>query len=80
MPFLFKNSHCLPLLLFSILSPCFNFRDLHSVRSARDWLWSAFVYTAMVNYPTEANFMMPLPAYPVQEVHTTNIDTGGAYI
>ncbi|CAH2051099.1 unnamed protein product, partial [Thlaspi arvense] len=27
---------------------------------------AAFVYTAMVNYPTEANFMMPLPAYPVK--------------
>ncbi|KAL2502509.1 alpha/beta-hydrolase superfamily protein [Forsythia ovata] len=27
-----------------------------------------FVYTAMVNYPTEANFMMPLPAYPVEKM------------
>ncbi|OIT40288.1 putative serine protease eda2 [Nicotiana attenuata] len=43
-------------------------KGLHSVYSARDWLWEAFVYTAMVNYPTEANFMMPLPAYPVQEM------------
>ncbi|KAK9274492.1 hypothetical protein L1049_021741 [Liquidambar formosana] len=42
--------------------------DLHSIYSARDWLWTAFVYTAMVNYPTQANFMMPLPAYPVQEM------------
>uniref|UniRef100_A0A6N2M2P0 Serine carboxypeptidase S28 family protein n=1 Tax=Salix viminalis TaxID=40686 RepID=A0A6N2M2P0_SALVM len=41
-------------------------QDLHSIDSVWDWLWSAFVYTAMVNYPTEANFMMPLPAYPVQ--------------
>ncbi|KAJ6355236.1 hypothetical protein OIU76_026960 [Salix suchowensis] len=41
-------------------------QDLHSLDSVWDWLWSAFVYTAMVNYPTEANFMMPLPAYPVQ--------------
>ncbi|XP_019258787.1 PREDICTED: lysosomal Pro-X carboxypeptidase isoform X2 [Nicotiana attenuata] len=45
-------------------------KGLHSVYSARDWLWEAFVYTAMVNYPTEANFMMPLPAYPVQEACT----------
>lgn len=29
---------------------------------------SAFIYTAMVNYPMEANFMKPLPAYPVQKV------------
>lgn len=45
-----------------------NYRNLHSVSSVRDWLWSAFVYTTMVDYPTEANFMRPLPAYPVQEV------------
>lgn len=43
-------------------------KNLHSIYSARDWLWSAFVYTAMVNYPTEANFMKPLPGYPVQEM------------
>ncbi|KAK6944380.1 Peptidase S28 [Dillenia turbinata] len=41
---------------------------LQSADSARDWLWTAFVYTPMVNYPTEANFMMPLPAYPVEEM------------
>lgn len=44
------------------------YRNLHSLDSVWDWLWSAFVYTAMVNYPTEANFMKPLPAYPVKEV------------
>ncbi|KAJ0030575.1 hypothetical protein Pint_14538 [Pistacia integerrima] len=43
-------------------------KDLHSADSALDWLWDAFVYTAMVNYPTEANFMKPLPAYPVQQM------------
>ncbi|KAK1288777.1 putative serine protease EDA2 [Acorus calamus] len=43
-------------------------KDLHSVYSARDWLWTAFVYTAMVDYPTRANFMAPLPAYPVKEM------------
>ncbi|PSS21024.1 Lysosomal Pro-X carboxypeptidase [Actinidia chinensis var. chinensis] len=41
-------------------------KNLQSVYSVRNWLWEAFVYTSMVNYPTEANFMMPLPAYPVQ--------------
>ncbi|KAL8488540.1 hypothetical protein ACS0TY_024717 [Phlomoides rotata] len=48
-----------------------NFRackQVHSTSSARDWLWEAFVYTAMVNYPTEANFMKHLPAYPVTEM------------
>ncbi|XWS72606.1 hypothetical protein CRYUN_Cryun02cG0054400 [Craigia yunnanensis] len=43
-------------------------KSLHSTASARDWLWTAFVYTAMVNYPTEANFLKPLPAYPVQRM------------
>ncbi|CAA3023100.1 lysosomal Pro-X carboxypeptidase [Olea europaea subsp. europaea] len=43
-------------------------KQVHSINSARDWLWEAFVYTAMVNYPTEANFLMPLPAYPVEEM------------
>ncbi|XP_050213153.1 uncharacterized protein LOC126664686 isoform X2 [Mercurialis annua] len=43
-------------------------KNIHSLDSVWDWLWSAFVYTAMVNYPTEANFMMPLPAYPVKEM------------
>ncbi|XP_011622147.1 lysosomal Pro-X carboxypeptidase isoform X2 [Amborella trichopoda] len=44
--------------------------DIKSVYSVRDWLWSAFVYTAMVNYPTPANFMRPLPAYPINEACT----------
>ncbi|XP_048227482.1 lysosomal Pro-X carboxypeptidase isoform X2 [Ricinus communis] len=43
-------------------------KDLHSLDSVWDWLWSAYVYSAMVNYPTEANFMKPLPAYPVKEM------------
>ncbi|ERN02854.1 lysosomal Pro-X carboxypeptidase isoform X1 [Amborella trichopoda] len=47
--------------------------DIKSVYSVRDWLWSAFVYTAMVNYPTPANFMRPLPAYPINEM-CRNID------
>ncbi|KAK6942267.1 Peptidase S28 [Dillenia turbinata] len=41
---------------------------LQSADSARDWLWIAFVYTAMVNYPIKANFMMPLPTYSVEEL------------
>ncbi|KAI3443989.1 hypothetical protein Pfo_000654 [Paulownia fortunei] len=43
-------------------------KEVRSIYSARDWLWEAFVYTAMMNYPTEANFMKPLPAYPVKEM------------
>ncbi|XP_027173639.1 lysosomal Pro-X carboxypeptidase [Coffea eugenioides] len=43
-------------------------KKLSSVDYARNWLWSAFTYTAMVNYPMEANFMKHLPAYPVEEM------------
>lgn len=43
-------------------------KGLHSQYSARDWLMGAFVYTAMVNYATAANFMAPLPGYPVEQM------------
>ncbi|XP_073002945.1 uncharacterized protein [Typha latifolia] len=46
-------------------------KPVSSVYSFRDWLWTAFVYTAMVDYPTQANFLMPLPAYPVKEMCKT---------
>ncbi|XP_047328270.1 lysosomal Pro-X carboxypeptidase [Impatiens glandulifera] len=41
---------------------------LQYIDSAANWLSEAFIYTAMVNYPTKANFMKPLPAYPVEEM------------
>ncbi|KAL8040791.1 hypothetical protein ABFX02_10G122200 [Erythranthe guttata] len=48
-----------------------NFRackEVRSIYSARDWLWEAFVYVAMTNYPTESNFIKPLPAHPVKQM------------
>ncbi|KAJ4810571.1 Serine carboxypeptidase S28 family protein [Rhynchospora pubera] len=41
---------------------------VQSVWSFRDWLWSSYTYTAMVDYPMPANFLMPLPAFPIQEM------------
>ncbi|KAL5199633.1 hypothetical protein ABZP36_020836 [Zizania latifolia] len=43
-------------------------KTVQSVYSFRSWLWTAFVYTAMVDYPTPANFLMNLPAYPIKEM------------
>ncbi|WOK98275.1 hypothetical protein Cni_G06985 [Canna indica] len=43
-------------------------KKVKSVYSVRNWLSAAFVYTAMVDYPIQASFMMPLPAYPVKEM------------
>lgn len=43
-------------------------KDLESINPVRSWLEEAFTYTAMTDYPTETNFLMPLPAYPVTEM------------
>ncbi|OMO99486.1 putative lysosomal pro-X carboxypeptidase [Corchorus olitorius] len=40
--------------------------SLHSTASTWDWLWTVFVYTSRVNYPTEAKYLKPLPVYPVE--------------
>ncbi|EOY08370.1 Alpha/beta-Hydrolases superfamily protein isoform 2 [Theobroma cacao] len=44
---------------------CKNYIDADALES---WLTTAFVYTAMTDYPTPSNFLNPLPAYPVKQM------------
>ncbi|KAL2481700.1 alpha/beta-Hydrolases superfamily protein [Abeliophyllum distichum] len=39
-----------------------------SLGSLGGWLETAYVYTAMTDYPTPSNFLNPLPAYPVKQM------------
>ncbi|KAJ4705326.1 lysosomal Pro-X carboxypeptidase [Melia azedarach] len=39
-----------------------------SVDGLEGWLFTAYVYTAMTDYPTPSNFLNPLPAYPIKQM------------
>ncbi|XP_019153541.1 PREDICTED: lysosomal Pro-X carboxypeptidase-like [Ipomoea nil] len=39
-----------------------------SADSLENWLYTAYAYTAMTDYPTAANFLNPLPPYPVKQM------------
>lgn len=43
-------------------------RQLNNTADLEDWISSAYSYLAMVNYPYSADFITPLPAFPVKEV------------
>ncbi|KAF9591422.1 hypothetical protein IFM89_004120 [Coptis chinensis] len=44
---------------------CKNYIDVNSLKG---WLNTAFVYTAMTDYPTPSNFLNHLPAHPVKQM------------
>uniref|UniRef100_A0A5B6ZVA8 Putative lysosomal Pro-X carboxypeptidase-like n=1 Tax=Davidia involucrata TaxID=16924 RepID=A0A5B6ZVA8_DAVIN len=44
---------------------CKNYIDTGSLES---WLETAYIYTAMTDYPTPSNFLNHLPAYPVKQM------------
>ncbi|XP_057806826.1 uncharacterized protein LOC131021584 [Salvia miltiorrhiza] len=53
----------------SFLSKTFRFcKELKSAGALSDWLYSAYSYLAMANYPYPADFLMPMPGNPIKEV------------
>ncbi|CAN1277489.1 Lysosomal Pro-X carboxypeptidase [Linum perenne] len=51
-----------------MLQSSFRFCKKEDVRYLSGWLGTAWVYTAMTDYPTASNFLAPMPAYPVREM------------
>lgn len=45
---------------------CKALRTREDIRTLTDWLEEVYGNLAMANYPYEANFIVPLPAYPVK--------------
>lgn len=59
---------------FSLCSPLKNKNDVFSFKG---WLQETWVNLAMVDYPYTANFLQPLPAWPIQAV-CKYLDLGSA--
>ncbi|XP_073990696.1 lysosomal Pro-X carboxypeptidase [Rhodnius prolixus] len=47
---------------------CTPIKTVEDLKTFKDWLSDLYGILAMVNYPYPANFLAPLPAYPVKEV------------
>ncbi|XP_056613248.1 lysosomal Pro-X carboxypeptidase isoform X1 [Triplophysa dalaica] len=59
---------------FGLCSPLKSLEDVYAFKA---WLQETWVNLAMVDYPYEANFLQPLPRWPVKEVCThLQFDTG----
>ncbi|CAI0430126.1 unnamed protein product [Linum tenue] len=50
------------------LRSSFHLCKKEDVDSLSGWLDTAWIYTAMTDYPTPSNFLQPMPAYPVREM------------
>ncbi|KAK9497275.1 hypothetical protein O3M35_004623 [Rhynocoris fuscipes] len=47
---------------------CKPLKTANDIKNLKDWLTDLYGNLAMINYPYEANFLAPLPAYPVKAV------------
>lgn len=45
---------------------CHPINGTEDIDDLKDWLGNVWTNLAMVNYPYSANFLAPLPAYPVK--------------
>lgn len=45
---------------------CSPLKDSSDVSSLTDWISEVYVDLAMINYPYPANFLTPLPGYPIK--------------
>uniref|UniRef100_A0A8C8U9J4 Lysosomal Pro-X carboxypeptidase n=1 Tax=Peromyscus maniculatus bairdii TaxID=230844 RepID=A0A8C8U9J4_PERMB len=57
-----------PIWQFEELTPCGVNLNSEDIQRLKDWLSETWVNLAMVNYPYPANFLKPLPSWPVKEV------------